>query len=115
MRSRNEARFAQYLDSTGVDWVYEPRAYGGTNGDYLPDFQLFERGHSLFVELKRPMDPEDMASAVELERAMERMEIIWQSEPDAALMLVTGDHAILGEAGHWQGTVDYPWMRHVPR
>lgn len=111
MRSRLEARYARYLDLTGADWVYEPRAYASAEGDYLPDFQIIDRGHSVFVELKPPMDTEDMTSAVRLERAMVRMEIIWASDPTASLMVVTGDHAMVADAGHWQ-LVDYPWTRH---
>ncbi len=110
MRSRLEARFARYLDATGVAWIYEPRAYGGTEGDYLPDFQVIERGHSVFIELKPPMDPETIENADKLERAMERMEIIWESEPAASLMLVTGNHAIwaAGDDRRWV-TTPYPW------
>lgn len=104
MRSRLEARFARYLDITGATWVYEPRAYGDQTGDYLPDFEIRERGHRVFVEVKPTTDPEI------LEKAMGRMEVIWSSEPAVSLMIVIGesDRALLGDGGHWQ-VVDYPW------
>lgn len=114
MRSRLEARFARYLDVTGADWKYEPRAYADATGDYLPDFEVTERRHHVFIELKREMDPELIENADVLARAMQRMEVILESEPDASLMVVTGDKALLRDDGRWQA-IDYPWTRTVPR
>lgn len=104
MRSRLEARFARYLDMTNATWVYEPRAYGDVTGQYLPDFEIQQRGHRVFIEVKPTPDPDV------LEEAMQRMERVWSSEPDASLMVVIGesDRALLGDGGHWQ-VVDYPW------
>src|SRR3712207_2492916 len=40
MKSRLEARAAQWLDSApGVRWQYEPVAYADQTGQYLPDFE----------------------------------------------------------------------------
>ena len=104
MRSRLEARFARYLDMTNADWVYEPRAYASEDGDYLPDFEIIQRGHHVFIEVKPTSD------ADVLEVAMRKMERIWASAPDASLLIVIGDNgrALLGDGGHWS-VVDYPW------
>lgn len=45
MRSKWEVAYAQYLDSKGIDWLYEPRFFnigkGQWNGtSYVPDFYL---------------------------------------------------------------------------
>src|SRR5271165_158313 len=50
-RSRLEARFAEYLDSKGINFGYEI-PFGGTQ-DYRPDFFLPGFAHEgLFVEIK---------------------------------------------------------------
>lgn len=77
MRSRLEARFAAELDANGGGWSYEPRAYAGDAGQYLPDFEVLGRGEPIFFEVK---PTEAMAIA-----AAQRMEVIWESEPDAQL------------------------------
>lgn len=99
MRSRLEGRFARYLDEMGIEWTYEPRAYSGAAGDYLPDFELTSFAAPVFVEIKPRHDREE-----EIERAMERMEIIWESLPDAAFMVVFDDTpAILRTEGRrWE-------------
>lgn len=40
MRSRLEATYAEWLDTNGIVWHYEPRAYASQLGQYLPDFVL---------------------------------------------------------------------------
>jgi hypothetical protein len=82
MRSRLEARFAQWLDADDLGWVYEPRAYGGRGGQYLPDFQIDGPSLSLwFVEVRPTVERAFLALA--------RMQVIWESEPYADLMVAT--------------------------
>lgn len=83
MRSRLEATFAQGLDASGVRWEYEPRAYAGPAGQYLPDFQLFEREWPVFIEVRPTID--------RAYSAMARMQIIWDSEPEARLSIFVAD------------------------
>ena len=86
MRSRLEARAAQFLDSVpGVRWAYEPVAYADETGQYLPDFEavgLIEC--PLLVEVKGAATQEDQLTIL---RAMRR---IWSSLPDAGLAIWTG-------------------------
>ena len=97
MRSRLEARFAAYLDLLGAVWSYEPRAYGGRGGQYLPDFQVGD----MFIEVK---PTRDRAVAV---ADSGRMEVIWESEPEAQLVIVTdGGPAFVRRSGiEWQERV----------
>lgn len=55
-------------------------------GQYLPDFHLTDFKYPVYVEVKPRHDHEEA-----IERAMERMEIIWESDPSADLMIVFGD------------------------
>lgn len=84
MRSRLEARFAAEMDDAGARWSYEPRAYANERGQYLPDFQVVEYGGEpprtpLFFEVRPTIDRAFLA--------MERMAIIWDSEPTAELWI----------------------------
>lgn len=40
MKSSWEVKYAQYLDSTGIEWAYEPEFKLSNGYSYLPDFQL---------------------------------------------------------------------------
>lgn len=84
MRSRLEALWAAALDNAGIGWVYEPIAFSGSGGQYLPDFFIPSLG--LYLEVK----PVDEVEANYRHAWLRRMEIIWESEPAAALMLVAG-------------------------
>jgi hypothetical protein len=88
MRSRLEARMAQHLDELGWGWDYEPIAFGSEQGQYLPDFALYDEPgkYVMYVEVKPTVDY--------AERVMSRMEIIWESDPDAQLGIWTGDGAV---------------------
>jgi hypothetical protein len=84
MRSRLEARFAADMDRQSAVWVYEPRAYASPDGQYLPDFQILEYGGKavqppLFFEVRPTVERAYLA--------MERMAIIWASEPTADLCI----------------------------
>lgn len=86
MRSRLEATFAAMLDvasseNADIAWSYEPRAYAGVQGQYLPDFEIRVRGKvPVFIEVKPTIE---LAYLV-----MPRMAVIWESEPAALLMVV---------------------------
>ena len=87
MRSRLEATWAAHFDAVGTPWEYEPLAFANEDGQYLPDFRV--HGYpSLFsceyYEIKPPL------SVREIPLWQMRMEIIWSSEPDAGLFLMTG-------------------------
>lgn len=114
MRSRLEARAAEYFDTAGVLWQYEPMTYASSIGQYLPDFELtgewwapwcayatgrFDSGGSetykfyaprlrarrLFVEVKPCLGP-DLLDWLD-----ERRNIIRATIPDAQLILFTDD------------------------
>lgn len=88
MRSRLEAKVAAVLDKWDVEWLYEPRAYANVKGQYLPDFQLLARegrafDHLNFMEVRPTLEG--------AYRAMTQMAIIWDSEPDAFLIIHVPD------------------------
>jgi hypothetical protein len=86
MRSKLEAAFARHLDRLGVDWTYEPELFGRRGEGYLPDFRLIDaRGGSCYVELKPTIE--------QAEAAQMRMEIIWQSHPEAVLLAVSAEES----------------------
>jgi hypothetical protein len=81
MRSQLEADFAHHLDSMGArNWEYEPKRYASPDGTYLPDFFV---GPRMFFEVKPTYE--------EVQGAMERMEIIWATLPDAVLTVVCAE------------------------
>jgi hypothetical protein len=108
MRSRAEARYAAFLDEGPEPWEYEPVAFGGSRGQYLPDFRTFAHGLTFYIEVKPT-----------IERAlvqMERMEVIWESDPDAVLDIVVWDAGQFmalgpGLAGRFEGEVR-KWIWH---
>lgn len=84
MRSRLEADIARFLDEEDETWVYEPRAFADRAGTYLPDFEILNKPRPTFLEVK--------GTYALAEEAMERMEIIWASIPDAVLVIMFGNH-----------------------
>jgi hypothetical protein len=97
MRSRLEARYAEWLHSYGLDWEYEPRCFASSGGQYLPDFLIrdvwfLSDKRDVYVEVKPVMPTEDI---------FERMSVIWASEPDALLALESVDE-------------QYVWVRTPP-
>lgn len=83
MRSKLEAEFALHLDILGVDWSYEPAIFGPRGSGYLPDFLIRQGIDRTYVELKPTVE--------QSEAAKDRMEIIWESEPRALLLVVSGE------------------------
>lgn len=81
MRSRLEADFASWLDEqVGDIWTYEPQCFASRDGQYLPDFRVCEPPGAIYIEVK-PESLEDIDSV------LTRMQIVWDSEPDATLQL----------------------------
>ncbi len=107
MRSRTEARYAQWLDESGSRWHYEPRCYAGPTGQYLPDFQRIHESadgslHDIFTEVKAGVP-------AGLDALKARMEIIWLSEPDATLeIVVVGRDALEHQ---WLAALSLGWQR----
>jgi hypothetical protein len=84
MRSRLEAKYAAILDETGATWVYEPRAFATQRGQYLPDFQILAYREG---PVDRPIYIEARPTIERAYLAMTQMPIIWESEPDAELII----------------------------
>jgi len=102
MRSRLEADFAAHLDLTEVAWKYEPRIYGPKGNGYLPDFEVIRPdGRACFVEVK--------ATKAEVRRAACRMEVIWQDDPEAILIIACAEGSTYYAAiagGRWTSWVE---------
>jgi len=90
MRSRLEAKVAQWLDESEATWEYEPRAYADEHGQYLPDFEVRLPGDDawshVFIEAKPTLE--------QALKALERVQIIWSSLPRVALMVWSDDCGI---------------------
>jgi len=90
MRSRLEAKFAAWLDRVygKGSWTYEPRCYASQAGQYLPDFEVHRpkigpAKSSHFIEVK----PTNI-TASELFATLDKMMLIWRSEPGALISLI---------------------------
>lgn len=95
MRSKLEAEFAWYLDECEFTWEYEPRIFGPVGEGYMPDFYIQENGDRCYVEVKPTLERANAAK--------DRMKVIWKSDPDAILIMVSGD-------GWWQAAMPgYDW------
>lgn len=106
MRSRLEATFAAATDRNGLRWEYEPRAYGATGRrQYLPDFEIWldDGRYSCLVEVRPTVEQAFLA--------MDRMTVIWESDPEA-ILIVTTPHgpswSSIGKGQVW-ALVDLPW------
>lgn len=55
-RSRLEARWAVFMDSLGIEWIYENEGYDIAGEWYLPDFILPEQKIILEIKPKLPAD-----------------------------------------------------------
>src|SRR5688572_1629249 len=100
MRSRLEAGYAQWLDSWGCKWEYEPCAFGSEAGQYLPDFRLPELRVSwddaplvAYVEVK-PTHAQAMADSL-----INQMRVILDSEPGSLLCVQYPGQAAHSSAG----------------
>lgn len=101
MRSRLEANFARWLDQMGFTWAYEPQAFYGLGGNYLPDFGMKlwilgeARPRRAYVETKptewpfyydAKNDVVDYGRLAECDELYNRMAVVWESEPNALLL-----------------------------
>lgn len=102
MRSRLEADFAAHLHAMGTAYRYEPRIYGPTGAGYLPDFEVIRPdGRPCFVEVK--------PTKAEVREAARRMEVIWEDEPDALLIVACAEGSTFYAAkagGRWISWVE---------
>lgn len=101
MRSRLEAAFARYLDDRQIRWIYEPALFGPPGRGYLPDFRLVRDDGWHFAEVK--------PTVAQAEAAKTRIEIIWETYPDAVLVVVSAQQsrwfaAVAG--GEWVSWVE---------
>ena len=108
MRSRLEARVAAQFDAECMDWTYEPICFADETGQYLPDFVIHQAHFTcLYVEVKPPV-----LGPVLLE-VQKKMEVIWQSEPEAGLSVISarpdGDTANL----YMTTSVSHRWVHMV--
>ena len=103
MRSRLEARVAAMYDRRNEEWVYEPRAFANSRGQYLPDFQLLGCDGARY---RCPVYVEVRPTVERAYLAMPQMAIIWDSEPDAFLVIhVPGELDFLAS-----GTEGRKWL-----
>lgn len=101
MRSRLEADFARHLDELGVEWRYEPVIFGPRGQGYLPDFRVDRPESSDFIEVKPTLR--------EVPAAKLRMEVIWETYPDAALIVACAEGSRFFAAvagGEWTSWTD---------
>lgn len=97
-RSRLEVRFAWHLDAIGEQWRYEPRAYGPKGRGYLPDFEVYGLPQPTFIEVK--------PTAQEVPDAARKMEVIWDTHPDALLIVACEQGWVFRcclRGGTWEG------------
>lgn len=95
MRSKLEVDFAVHLDALGIPWAYEPRRFGPGLG-YLPDFLITnQRGEPCYVEVKPTTEQAEAARA--------RMEVIWESRPEAVLLVVSAEQSRFYAAARGHG------------
>lgn len=85
MRSRLEARVAEWMDAGGIVWQYEPRVYKVGAVEYLPDFQVGER---TFVEVKPAIEARGTQIALSVRRAAY---VLAECVPKALLWAVLSD------------------------
>lgn len=121
MRSRLEATFAANLDRVGISWEYEPRAYAAPGmRQWLPDFRLQLTSRITvgglvgdqtiaYVDVKgslRGRESEGGRQGVRRRRLMTRMSVLWESEPDALLVIAEDEATEANPAGRllWVGS-----------
>lgn len=90
MRSRLEVSFAKYLDRMGETWTYEPTIYGPVGRGYLPDFEIVSAVRPTFIEVK--------PTIAEAEQAKSKVAVIWETHPDALLIIACAEESLFYEA-----------------
>lgn len=107
-RSRLEARWAVFLDTLGVRWVYEREGYDlGPAGWYLPDFWLADVSGGLWLEIK-PEEPsaEDRRKMIGLAGATGRAVLCFN---DCLEPWIDQEKRVSRDFGrrHWPGFDEY--------
>lgn len=102
MRSRLEVDFARHLDELEVEWRYEPTMFGPPGQGYLPDFAIRLDDSMAYIEVKPTLR--------EVPLAQERMTVIWETYPDAVLIVVSAE-----ESRHFSAVAGSPWSSWVER
>lgn len=95
MRSRLEADYASALDRDGESWEYEPKCFGGPDGQWLPDFRVGTLG--TYTEVKPASlivwDTEGLLEVYDrVDKILQQMAVAWLSEPEAPLQLVLWEY-----------------------
>lgn len=104
MRSRLEAGFAAFLDSRSLVWEYEPSAFANEHGQYLPDFVVHDvvwYSHptpgapwpSECIKVEWPLFIDTKPNDEHNEATLERMAIVWDSTPNALLVVQSPQYA----------------------
>jgi hypothetical protein len=132
MRSRLEADFARWLDDEehndwfihdddGLRWEYEPVCFAGLNDQYLPDFRIpdVDGLGDRYIEVK-PLVALQVAGREwfhdPVEDFLAKMEVIWESEPQAELYLMAWEYKATKPQLVFQasGGIDRIWTVTVP-
>lgn len=101
-RSRLEVKFAWHLDELGEKWAYEPRVYGPKGRGYLPDFEILGVPHPTFIEVKPTIEQGEAAKS--------KVAVIWETKPDAVLMIACAEGCTFFGAKR-----DIPWVTWTER
>jgi hypothetical protein len=125
MRSRLEADYAARLDRrAGESWEYESRCFANERGQYLPDFRSVRTsgryaGDVTYIEVKPlnllPTTLGPREAAEKIDPLLQRMAIIWSSEPTAGLALVFWEMGLTEVPAQIVGVPDeFLWWYFVP-
>lgn len=86
MRSRLEAKCAQWLDFVEAEWQYEPICYADERGQYLPDFVLPKIAATVGgFHQWRPLVIDAKPTGADVFETLDRMRCVWSSLDSAAL------------------------------
>ena len=79
-RSRLEARWAVFFDTTGIKWEYEPEGYDIDGTWYLPDFRLETAWETLWLEIKpsRDIPNGELEKCAKFAAAVESTSCVWR-------------------------------------
>jgi len=113
MRSRLEATFAANMDRWGVDWTYEPRAYGAAGmRQWLPDFELQLTAQHVLVEVKGSLRATEAEGGRKVSRRdlQTRMSVAWETDPTLVLVIAEDEWTVVESnpmpGSVWAGATD---------
>ncbi len=122
MRSRLEADFAASMDRSGCTWKYEPKCFASEQGQWLPDFQVWNSadldGRGVLIELKpvslvTPSRAGDDPFA-RVDKVLEQMSIAWSSDSEWPINLVFWTYGASQPDLMIQGRYGQPWTMSIP-